>query len=185
MNIIITTSPTAATLSAPYNPGLASRAKELGGRWKPEAKCWVFASLDEQRVRELAREMFGTDGTDAAAADLVAVRVDASQYANHRSVTLAGRIILERRMRDEEPRLGQEVILVSGSFRRSSGSMGYPTIGENSAVREVRGVPRVAALAAGHEQDEFVEQVVPNTTALMDEQLRLRARLAAIDVLLG
>ncbi|MEC5148797.1 hypothetical protein [Cryobacterium sp. GrIS_2_6] len=184
MSVTITTSPVAVTLAAPYNPGLASKAKEIGGRWKPAEKRWSFAPVDEQRVRGLAREVYGTDGTDAAASDLISVRVDVSGHENYQMITLAGRIVLEKRNRDEEPRMGIDVILVSGSFRQKSGSTRYPTIGANNAVLEVRGVPRACAVADGYEGVDIIESTAVNIESLTSERLRLVLRLDEIEALL-
>lgn len=50
-------------LQTSYNDDLRQGAKALGGRWDPKAAAWVFDARDEQRVRDLARAVFGSDVT--------------------------------------------------------------------------------------------------------------------------
>ena len=185
MSVTITTTATGVTLSAPFNRELSPEARAIGGRWNPDAKAWTFAAVDEERVRDLAREIYGTDGSDSESGDLVSVRVDASRYSDTATIELAGRIILEKRSRDEAPRLGVNVIRVSGSFRSHGGSMRYPEINENDVILEVRGVPRAAATAAGFESECIIEPVGIDRVALEAERQRIASRLAEIDALLA
>jgi len=168
------------TLRAPFNPDLAAKARLVGGNWVASAKVWVFDARDEARVRELARDLFGTDGTEDST-DLVTVRVRATPDAgrdNERRCTVAGRIVAERPGRDEVVRLAAGVVLVQGSFARWAGSMRYPELGAVDAELEIRDLPRAAAIAAGL---TIVDDVPSPRAALIAERDKLLARLAVIE----
>src|SRR4051812_8798283 len=98
--VTITTDSGVVALQAPYNPDLPARAKDLGGRFRPGDKAWTFDPRDEQRVRDLARDLFGTDGADDDR-PTVTVRVPLAGFDGWGStVTLAGREIVRRPGRD-------------------------------------------------------------------------------------
>jgi hypothetical protein len=73
------------------------------------------------------------------------LQLPTSEFSEYRTVTVAGRIVLEKQHRDTQPSLGAGVILLSGQFPSSSGSAEYPTFGANDAVIEIKGVPTAAA----------------------------------------
>ncbi|MEZ5130326.1 MAG: hypothetical protein R2763_01170 [Mycobacterium sp.] len=165
-------------LISPYNRDLPARARQLGGRWDADGKRWSFDLRDESRVRDLARDIYGTDGSVEEAADTVTVRVDCNGYARRQGITVGGRTVASRRYRDEAVRLSEGVVIVSGGFRDSGGSMRYPVIGETTAVIEVRDVPRAAAQAEGF---PIVDEQAGRMEQLATERARLVARIAEID----
>jgi hypothetical protein len=176
------------TVSSPYNQEYVAAARRLGGRWDPRATVWRFDAREEQRVRDLLRQVYGTDGTSAV--ETVTVRVCAGQYAGERQIYVAGRGVAPppRRCRDEEPRLASAVTVVDGSFAPCGGSVRHPRLGDNDAVLQIRDVPRVIA-----ERDGL--DIVPDPgpagldecdrQSLTAERQRLARRLARIDALLA
>lgn len=186
MTVTITTTGRKTTVRAPFHPDWPSQARKLGGRWTDGA--WVFDSRDEVRVRDLARDVYGTDGTrDPAGTVTVRISVDdvRGDRGGHPAVLYqAGRKIAARYGRDEEVRLGEGVVLVSGGFLHSAGSHSYIELGPlEGTVVEVRDVPRV--LAEDHGLEIVAEDTSPNRDALLAERERLTARLAEIDRILG
>ena len=139
-------------LASPYHPDLPAAAKSLGGKFDRQGKTWVFDARDYDRVRELARSIYGTDGT----ADTVSVRVDLSSsgYFNDGIIRDAdlwslGRLLVGRKYRDAAVRLGEGVILVQGKFADRGGSRNNPSIGPvDGIVLEVRDVPEPLATEA-------------------------------------
>ncbi|MCL2089864.1 MAG: hypothetical protein FWH11_01340 [Micrococcales bacterium] len=160
------------TLTGPYNTRLGPRAARIGGRWDPSGRRWVFDARDEARVRDLAREIYGT------ADDLVTVRVAADDLPGTKALTLDGRLVAERRYRDDPVRLGYGVIIVSGSFDTSAGSTKYPFVGSSDVVLEVRDVPRATAEGQGL---TIVDDGADRRAVLTAERDRLVARLAQVD----
>jgi hypothetical protein len=132
-------------LASPYHPDMPSRAKQIGGKWEGTSKRWRFDERDELRVRELAVEIFGTDGDDGA--ELVTLRVKIDDLARgQRVLFIAGREVAKRFHRDIDPQLGDGVIVVEGGFDDRGGSMKYPLLDPQPfTVLEVRDVPRPLA----------------------------------------
>ncbi len=168
----------------PYNPDWPALAKRIGGRWNPEIKAWTFNPRDEDKVRELAIRLFGTDGETGMAAT-VTVQYDIySAFNNYTDdCWLFGRKIAWRPKRDDTVRLGDGVIILKGGFKPSGGSMKYPEIAPlDGTILEIRDVP------AGHaDLNDPCVMVVEQTTdreALIKERDKLLVRLAEIDELL-
>ena len=92
-DIRVETIDTITYLISPYNPDVPPAARAIGGRWDGARKAWKFDSRDEERVRSLAREVFGTDGTPEAAVDLVTVRIDPAYHQIKAEIRFAGRRI--------------------------------------------------------------------------------------------
>ena len=175
-------------LTAPYNDRLPSKAKAIGGRWSPADKAWHFDPRDEQRVRDLATSIFGTDGTNA---DLVDVRLTATEAADEfGGIELGGRTIAERRRRDDPVTLGEGVVRASGTFTPggagTGGSVRYPRFGwDEHLVLEVRDVPR--SVVEG-DWPGFTLEIIEDRLdhdALRAEQARIEERLREIDTLLS
>ena len=61
--IVITTDGTRVVLTASCAAELP--AKVIGGRFRLSAKAWSFDARDEERVRDLTRSIYGTDGSKA------------------------------------------------------------------------------------------------------------------------
>ena len=156
----------------PYNPSFPTQAKKIGGRWNPDLKAWSFDARDEDRVHEMVRKIYGTDGTNTG--DLVTVHVPIADYENDKEVRVGGITVLEKVHRDQ-------VLRISGTFLYKSGSMRFPTIGENDVILEVRDIPREVA---EKENLEIVTETI-DRDALLKEKAELEARLAKIDELLA
>jgi excisionase family DNA binding protein len=190
MSVTVTTENGKTSVISPYDAEFVAKAKTIGGRWDGPSKAWTFDARDEQRVRELCREVYGTDGNAVESGDLVTVRVrladheSASKYDNF--AKFAGRRIAHRGGRDEPVRLAANVVLIEGKFPSTGGSMRYPNIDAgDDVIVEVRDIPR-ATLSLEREQDY---EIVGETTnvdvdALLAEREALLARLAEIDALL-
>jgi len=190
MSISITTDGQRVYLSSPYNADLSPRAKELGGRWDVASKRWHFDGRDEQKVRDLARSIYGTDGSPDEAADVVTVRVHLADYEGSRRddarrAIFAGRTIAERRYRDSAVQLSAGVVLVAGQLYGSGGSGQYPAIeAADDVIVEIRDIPRASLATVPADSYVIVEQQL-DAEALRAERERLAARIAEIDALLA
>lgn len=187
MDIKITTENGITTLVSPYNPDMPAEARKIGGRFDRAAKAWRFDARDEERVRDLARRFYGTDGTEPEG-DLVTVRVELWRCEGSKNfATFAGRRIAERPHRDSSVRLAANVVLVEGTLPPSGGSMRYPEIDAPAGTRvEIRDLPRASLAAADREgiPYEIVEEQGPDVDALLAERERLLKRLEEIEALL-
>ena len=172
-------------VQSPYHPNLPGRARKLGGKWHSASKTWVFDARDEDRVRILYKEIYGTDGTES---DLVTIWAMAEKDDNDYDLCfyVAGRQIARAYGRDSGAKLGEKVILLEGSFG-SSGSMKYPTITVKAGtVVEIRDVPRGAVK---EQEGPFKVQIIEGTTkidreALEAEKEKLEQRLKEVNALL-
>jgi hypothetical protein len=184
-SVEITTADGKTSVRSPYHPDWPSEARARGGRWS--GGVWVFDSRDEERVRALAREIYGTDGSPDPGGT-VSVRIAVGDAQGERGGQPArlyefGRLIASRFGRDDEPRLADGVILIHGGFAGSAGSHSYIQLGPlDGTVVEVRDVPRTVAVDRGL---EIVGEDGPDHEALRAERERLIARLAEIDAILG
>jgi len=51
----------------PYHPNFPARARVLGGDWDALRHVWIFDAREDDRVRALCREIYGTDSADGLA----------------------------------------------------------------------------------------------------------------------
>jgi len=54
-------------VGTPYHPNFPARARLLGGDWDALKHVWIFDAREDDRVRSLCREIYGTDGADGVA----------------------------------------------------------------------------------------------------------------------
>lgn len=141
------------SVRTPYNPDFPAGAKRLGGRWDAASKVWSFDARDEERVRALVREHYGTDGSEPVT--LVTLRCRADQLSCSQDLWVAGRKVAYRPGRDNSVRLGEGCVIIEGGFPSSGGSVKNPRLSPKSGtVIEVRDIP--AALA----KDQLIEGIV-------------------------
>ncbi|MYV63273.1 hypothetical protein GTW37_32775 [Streptomyces sp. SID4931] len=179
-------------LVSPYNAELIEGARDLGGDWDGASRHWHFDGRDEVRVRELARTIFGTDGSAEQEGDTVTVRWAIEGLATAKGdneLTLGGRRIAVRRGRDERVRLARGVVIIAGGFPAAAGSMRYPALApQDGTVLEIRDFPRSAVptddpdITIVDEDEVDVEKLTAELTA---ERTQLLDRLAQIDATLA
>lgn len=176
----------------PYHPDFVKGAKQLNGRFgdltlgEKQVKAWFFDPRDEERVRGVCVQVYGTDGTPTATTTL---RVDVSACCEragvNESLIVAGRQVAFRPGRDVEVKLGAGVLLVSGGFPDSGGSAKYPELKpREGTIALVRDVPVVAAMSAVAEWGSVVEVVCeaasPGPSDLTPEEAALYQALAVL-----
>lgn len=159
--IRIETTEKTVALFCPYHPDLSPAAMGLGGKYGG-SNLWTFDSRDEERVKEMARKIYGTDGSPV---DVATVRIDTSKL-NRRELAsqelwLLGRLIAKRGGRDYPVRLGEGVILIFGNFEKSGGSAKYPALGATDAVIEVRDVPLPLCLELARTRPDILMDEIP------------------------
>lgn len=138
----------------PYHPDLPAKFRALGGKWHDGARVWTFDIRDEARVRAVVEDIFGPLEKSG---QVVTLRWEVS--ARYNPARLAGRVIAERRGRDEDVRLGSGVVVVSGAFPRSGGSRNNPALGHSTGdvVVEIRDVDANVAAKMVEEGAEIVQ----------------------------
>jgi hypothetical protein len=178
--IEITATDKQLTVDSPYHPDWPAQARQLGGKFA--AGVWTFSARDEQRVRDLCREVYGTDGTPT---QTVTVTVPLRKWSGEQTVWFAGRRIAHRPGRDQRVILGDDVVVAAGQLKSSGGSMKNPRLGDYDmdVVLEVRDVP-VGHSDLAIDGVQVVDTGAVDTDALTAEREQLLARVAEIDALL-
>lgn len=134
-----------------YHPSLPEPAKQLGGRWNPDNKCWWFNPRYESRVRELYKKTYGTDGS-IDGGDLVTVRVTVIKtlVTDKSPIYLFGRRLASAMGRDSGADLADGVAVLEGAGFTSGGSMkNWGTKITEGCVFEIVDVPRDAVKNSG------------------------------------
>src|SRR5215468_7453643 len=57
-------------VASPYHRHFPLRARSLGGVWDAARRVWIFDAGDQDRVRSLCREIYGTDGKETGTAGM-------------------------------------------------------------------------------------------------------------------
>lgn len=191
MSVQITISGSVLSVASPYNSNFVAAAKRLGGKWSNGA--WVFDARDEQRVRDLCRTTYGTDGV---ASDLVTLRMSFREEARGycEAVEICGRTVARATGRDSGARLGDGIVLLQGSIGSGGSAKNWETRVAAGSVVLVRDFPRaeaerlIAKMEAGQSKRDYaIEPETPavDREALAAERARLVARIAEIDALLA
>jgi hypothetical protein len=182
-----------------YHPEFPAAARDMGGKWA--APAWTFDARDEQRVRDLCLDLFGTDGTPC---ELVTLRCNASSALWDAAGTdcelyLAGRLVAKVFSKnDSRAKLGDGVVITEGGFCGGGSTRAPYATSKTGTTFELRDVPRAIADRVREESPELVEiiasplspapdtiKVDPAHQALIDERAALLARLAEVDGLLA
>lgn len=142
------------TFDSPYHPDMPPRARALGGKWHDAHKHWHFDPRDEADVRSMARDIYGTDGTDDHGHVDVHVHLGRSR---EQTVYGVGRQLAHRYARDSRVKLGDGVRLAAGGFPDHGGSRKSPDVESDPGTKLlVRDVPDgLAARAVENEPEKY------------------------------
>lgn len=183
--------------TTPFHPDFAAAARDIGGSWDSLSRNWNFDARDEQRVRDLCMDIWGSDGSPC---ELVTLRCVAGKIFDAAGTDcelyLAGRFVARVAGKtDVRAKLGGGVVMTSGRFR-GSGSLKNPYIAwEAGTTFELRDVPRAEAERLRDENPAHIEiiaspmspapetvRVDPARQALINERASLLMRMAVIDI---
>lgn len=201
--VSITTNNNTLQVSSPYHKDFPARARALGGKWAATSKTWHFDQRDEQAVRALCVEFFGTDGSAVLESDLVTLRVTIADgtyiLALQGPLFFAGRQIGTAWGRDSGARQGDGVVFIKGRVDSGGSVKNWVTCTSNGAIFEIRDLPRAAAMKAIEDRSGWSETKIAKIEILGDddtdgdtrrraleaERAALLARLAELDAELG
>lgn len=122
---------------SPYTPQFVSAARATGGQWDASIKAWIFPAEATKRVRELLRQIYGTDDQTSAKAVRLRITVPDIYTPERRmwqgmdesnkplSIFIGGREIAWAYHRDSGAKIGADIIVLSGGFT-SGGSRKNP-----------------------------------------------------------
>lgn len=175
-------------VDSPYNTLFLEEAKRLGGRFRPNSKEWTFDVRDEERVKEMLLRVYGTDGIKE---DFCTLRIEwkADESVGKGPIIAHGRKIASAWGRDSGAKLGDGVILLSGSFHSGGSMKNWETRVREGTVVLVRDFPRKEAEARTVKESScrvysIYEEIDNNITKLKEEKERLETRLKEINEIL-
>lgn len=190
-------------LQGEYTPELPAKAKRIGGRWNPSEKAWTFDPKDIERVKRLAKKVYGWEEETGEKMD-VQIRISnedkpdaimAYDFDNFKGCTesewrIAGRLLASRKTKFSEVKLEENVVLVDGDFADRGGSASHPSIYDINVQQDLNVVLEVRECTPG-----FVKALPKGTYTIVSKELdrealrvekaRLMARIAEINALLG
>jgi len=189
--ISIVTRGSSLVVVTPYHPHFPKVAKTLGGKWDAGSRAWTFDPRDEQRVRDLCIDVFGTDGDPNER--LVTVRITALKDLRNwcAPIYFAGREVAFARGRDSGGRPSEGTVLLSGKLRSAGSMRNWYTVIDAGTALEVRDIPYRAVEPHLTEEDgdewrvEILDPETEQVKALLAEKAALEARLAEVISLLG
>ena len=127
---------------SPYNAEFVTAARQLAGKWR--ASAWWFPATQEERLRRLCREVYGTDGSPV---ERVTLRVSLPDglRAQTASISIAGRMVARAQGRDTGAQLGDGVVITAGAVASGGSRQYWETIIEPETELEILDVPRPMA----------------------------------------
>lgn len=169
-----------------YNKDFVREAKKLGGKWN--GKAWVFDIDDETAVREVLKNVYGTDGEGEVELVTVRVPLDCTGTENDKELVMFGESLAYRPFRDSDVKLNDNVRIISGGFCSSGGSRSYPSLNYiEGTVITVKNVPIILAEKAIKTYGDditIVKKNELNKDNLIKEKEMLLTRLEEINKLL-
>ena len=161
-------------VESPYSADWIKRAKMLHGKWA--RPCWVFDADIEDDVKAALMAIYGECGEEVERVDVL-ITLTGRSYPQ--SVSFGGIQIASRSERDYPVRLGDQCILVGGSFDESGGSRANPrvTCEEGTAVK-IKGCPRsVYEAHKDDDPDKIIATIIDSKQTRLAELLKERDRL--------
>lgn len=131
-------------VESPYNPDYVKRAKNLGGRWNADRRCWVFDARAEADVRALLADTYGTTGEEGEEEDLVTVEIEllGNWYGARSSLFYAGRPIARAFGRDSGAKLGEGVMVLDGDVTSGGSMKNWATFAKKGTKFRIYDCPR-------------------------------------------
>lgn len=116
-------------VKSPYNETFVKKARGIKGKW--DGEYWCFDDKNEDLLKEILIEIYGTDGETFYKTVRVELELDKYEGATSTTVKIGELVIAERLGRDKEVLLSKDTIIVSG------GSVKTPRLDtlENTVLR--------------------------------------------------
>jgi hypothetical protein len=149
-------------LVSPFHPDFPGEAHKVAGRWNESE--WSFDFRHEDRVREICRSIYGTDGDDNP--KIVTVRATrAALGGKEKSWFLAGYLVARVYSSEQAPTIGDGVSVIKGEITVTGSRKYYGLVGTPSLVIEMLDIPELAAKKAVAESPpgsvEIIEPITP------------------------
>lgn len=171
-----------------YNRDFISRAKTIQGKWS--APYWVFPEENKEEVKALLLDVYGECGElSGEKTATVTVEINCDEYTDIGEAIMLGSFTAVKRWhRDREVSYAANVMLVSGGFPESGGSVKNPRVyPDEGTVIRVKNIPigiyekiknKAGVTLVSKPSDEERETLIKEREALMQ-------RLAELNALIG
>lgn len=185
-----------ANIFTPYNAEFVKRIKGIGGaKWNGAEKCWTIPAEAVDSARDIMMDVYGEtdipDGSEKMKIRITAL-VDIEEL--RAPVSFFGKNLASASGRDSGARVGDGVILESGTISSSGSMRNWTSMIKKGAVLTLTDVPKVL-----YQRDKdattkwgdtlFTVEILKDTTVnkekLEAEKADLLARIAEIDRLLA
>jgi hypothetical protein len=178
---------TKISVRSPYNSLFVERAKRLKGKFL--AGAWDFDIRDDERVIDLCRDVYGTDGITS---DTCTIRISIPNGDRRKcsDISIHGFTLVKIREWPFRVRQADGVIVLEGGFSSEGTSEKWETIAEKGTVILFRNFPRRAAEKYIQEPPDGWtvsiedESSTVNVARLIEEKERLLMRLNEIETLI-
>ena len=179
MNIIVSNKGQRIYVQSPYDPQFIAGAKRIAGRWDSTDERWLFPAAQRERVMSLLDDVYGWDPDSADERVTVRLTADKEISVEHDGVRVAGVTIARATGRDSGARLGDGVILVSGSAGSGGSRKYWRTRVRSGSVFEVD-FPKAAAERLVENPGEWASAEIIGPSATWPTQDELCARRKAL-----
>jgi hypothetical protein len=186
--VTITKTPSEVHVQSPYNALFVKGARMLAGKFS--GGVWSFNVRDEDRVRSLCGDVYGSDGVIS---DTCTVRLEMPKgaAASREAIDFYGFSLARAFGRDSGAKISEGIVVLEGGFYSGGSVRNWTTLAQNGTVVLLRDFPRHRAqrIVSGEEGSEWpgwtvsIEDERPpvDIAALEDEKSRLMARLEEIE----
>ncbi len=169
-----------------YNARFVKLAKTINGKWK--SPYWQFPVENEERVRELCLKIYGDNGLSFDTVDLI-IDLNIADGLNVDNAIKIGDVVLcERKCRDWQVKIADNVTVIAGEFYDCGGSAKYPRVTWNydDEMRiKVKNFPLSLYEKIEDKKGITATKGVTNLEALLKEKEAILKRLAEIEKMLG
>lgn len=167
-----------------YNRDFITRAKSIQGKWN--SPYWVFPEENINELREILLDIYGECGELADEVPVtVTVDLNLDDYDYGADIKIGGVTVVRRRYRDSDVIYSDNVMLISGGFPSSGGSMKNPRVNpDKGTIIRVKDIPE-RLYEKIKDMDGVTLYKMPDKAALIEERDRLLARLAELNALIG
>lgn len=164
-------------LVAPYHPDIVNAMRALNGSFDRVNGYWLVDEDDENTLRELAKDVFGTD--DFASSEKATVRLTFKKTISeeHGSIFLGGREIAKASGRDSGAKLGEKVVLIDGKLPSSGGSVkNWKTVIFENSVLDLRKLPLDAAKKMIATENDIYSAEIVNEKKISFSDLEIKKK---------
>lgn len=167
-----------------YNEKFIKLAKMINGKWN--SPYWEFPIENEDNVRDICLKVYGENGLINESVDLI-IDLNLAKSLYDDKIKIGDVILCERKSRDWDVTLSDNVMVLEGEFCSSGGSAKYPRVTWKSEEMKikVKNFPYTLFDKIEDKTGIVATKSATNTEKLLKEKEELLKRLTEINKMLG